>query len=48
MTGYLARLAARAGGAPAAAGPRLPSRFESSGDGDPTGAGVSVAAVDSL
>lgn len=28
MTGYLARLAARAGGAPAAAEPRLPSRFE--------------------
>ena len=34
MSGYLARLAARAGGAPAAAGPRLPSRFEpSTGDG---------------
>ena len=28
MSGYLGRLAARAGGAPAAAGPRLPSRFE--------------------
>ncbi len=28
MSGYLARLAARAGGASAAAGPRLPSRFE--------------------
>lgn len=28
MSGYLARLAARAGGAPAAAEPRLPSRFE--------------------
>ncbi|MDR7186723.1 hypothetical protein J2X85_003780 [Microbacterium trichothecenolyticum] len=34
MSGYLARLAARAGGAPAAAGPRLPSRFEPmSGEG---------------
>ncbi|MGU3645677.1 hypothetical protein ACLBXX_11965 [Microbacterium sp. C23T] len=34
MSGYLARLAARAGGAPAAAGPRLPSRFEpTSGEG---------------
>jgi hypothetical protein len=30
MSGYLARLAARAGGAPAAAGPRLPSLFEPS------------------
>ncbi|WP_243073641.1 hypothetical protein [Microbacterium sp. SS28] len=28
MSGYLARLAARAAGAPAQAGPRLPSRFE--------------------
>lgn len=32
MSGYLARLAARAGGAPAAAGPRLPSRFETDGE----------------
>ena len=38
MSGYLARLAARGGGAPAAAGPRLPSRFEPSTiDTRPTG-----------
>ena len=35
MSGYLARLAARASGAPAAAGPRLPSRFEPSSDDGP-------------
>ncbi len=38
MNGYLARLAARAGGAPAAAGPRLPSRFEASTPDGPTDA----------
>lgn len=38
MSGYLARLAARAGGAPAAAGPRLPSRFEHSATDGPTDA----------
>jgi len=38
MSSYLARLAARAGGAPAAAGPRLPSRFEPSTTAGPTDA----------
>jgi hypothetical protein len=36
MTGYLARLAARASGSPAAATPRLPSRFEAGGAVDAT------------
>jgi hypothetical protein len=36
MSGYLARLAARGGGAPSAAGPRLPSRFEPSTIDAPT------------
>lgn len=42
MSGYLARLAARAGGAPAAAGPRLPSRFEPSAGSAPTNAAALV------
>jgi hypothetical protein len=36
MTGYLERLAARASGSPAAATPRLPSRFEPGGAVDAT------------
>jgi len=44
MTGYLARLAARAGGEPSAAAPRLPSRFEPVG-GPAAGAGAPGGAV---
>jgi hypothetical protein len=37
MSGYLERLAARAAGAPSAAGPRLPSHFEQGGAGSGLG-----------
>ena len=43
MSGYLARLAARAGGAPAAAGPRLPSRFEPAGNDGSTDAATAAS-----
>lgn len=46
MSGYLARLTARAGGAPAAAGPRLPSRFEPGAFGAPADVAVAAAAPD--
>jgi hypothetical protein len=46
VSGYLARLAARAGGVPAAAGPRLPSRFEPSTDDVRADAAAGVASPD--
>ena len=48
MTSYLARLAARAGGEPAAASPRVPSRFEPIAAGGRTAASSASGAAHEL